>query len=195
MKKMQYSTIIVLSVFYVLFVSAKQNENVEIIISPNYILDDTTKLSISVNDTISVEVTDQGSVEEAETLIGIWDIDSSDKTIVQEIDDQVFSSVERWPEYPGGEQALFNFIEENKQYPQSAIDMGIEGRVILRFVIDEEGMINNIQVVRGVHPDLDKEALRVAKLMSKWTPGEINGKKVKVYHTLPVAFRLRDVVK
>ena len=106
--------------------------------------------------------------------------------------DSVFIKVERMPSYPGGQTALFKFLSENVHYPRAAEKKMIEGRVICQFVVDRDGTIEDVQVVKsGGHPSLDKEAVRVIKLMPKWKPGLQDGKPVRVRYTVPVNFRLK----
>ena len=95
------------------------------------------------------------------------------------------------PEFPGGQQALMQFIAKEIQYPLQG-DVDIQGRVIIRFVVDKDGNVVNPKVLRGVDPYLDKEALRVVNAMPKWKPGELeDGTKAAVYYTIPVMFRLQ----
>ena len=94
------------------------------------------------------------------------------------------------PEFPGGQEALMEWIEQNKVYPQEAIDKGIEGRVIVKFTVEEDGTVTNGKIVRGVDPLLDKEALRLVSIMPKWKPGMNNGEVVRCFFTLPITFKL-----
>lgn len=98
--------------------------------------------------------------------------------------------VEVQPEFPDGIQALYKWLLENINYPVEAIEEGVQGKIIVEFVISTTGEIENARVLRGRHPALDKEAIRVVKAMPKWTPGSNNGKPVKVLYTLPVTFKL-----
>lgn len=104
----------------------------------------------------------------------------------------VFVVVEKMPEFPGGQQALFKYLSENVKYPVIAQENGIQGRVICQFVVNKDGAIVDVEVVRsGGDPSLDKEAIRVIKSMPKWTPGKQRGKAVRVKYTVPVNFRLQ----
>ena len=94
------------------------------------------------------------------------------------------------PEFPGGPQALFEFIRDNLKYPQEAIDNQTEGRVILQFVVDKRGKVNNIQVKRSIDPALDRAAIDVVRALPAWKPGMQNGKQVNVRYTLPIVFKL-----
>lgn len=106
-------------------------------------------------------------------------------------EEPIYDVVESMPEFPnGGLPAVVDFIKKNIQYPEVARKNGVEGRVIVKVVIDKDGSVTDPVVVRSVDPYLDKEALRVIGLMPKWKPGTQSGKKVKVYFTFPVAFRL-----
>lgn len=108
----------------------------------------------------------------------------------QKSDDDVKTVVDKSPQFPGGEEALLKFIEDNKKYPPSAIADKKEGLVVLSFVIDTDGNITNEKVVRSADPALDKEALRLMKSMPKWTPGEDKGEVVKVRYAMPIHFKI-----
>lgn len=95
------------------------------------------------------------------------------------------------PSFPGGTNALNTFIASNLKYPPVAGANGIQGRVIVKFIVEKDGSISNVEVNRSVDPDLDNEAMRVVKAMPKWIPGQINGKAVKVECSLPFVFRLQ----
>jgi TonB family protein len=101
-----------------------------------------------------------------------------------------FAVVEEKPEFPGGDTALINFIAKNTEYPQTAKDEGIQGRVIVHFVISETGDVTNIRIARGVNPYLDQEALRVVRLMPRWKPGKQRGKNVPIKYMIPINFYL-----
>ena len=99
--------------------------------------------------------------------------------------------VEQKPEFPGGEAAMYKWLGDHISYPAQAAEEGIDGRVIVQFDISKTGSIENVKVVRGRHPALDKEAMRLVKAMPKWQPGRNNGQPVKVTYTLPIAFKLQ----
>lgn len=94
------------------------------------------------------------------------------------------------PQFPGGEKELMRFIKENLKYPVVDQEAGIQGRVVIRFVVTETGAIEDATVFRGVSQSCDREALRVVNKMPKWIPGRQNGKEVSVYFNLPVLYRL-----
>ena len=98
---------------------------------------------------------------------------------------------EEMPEFPGGMRECMNFLGKNVKYPATAQEKGIQGRVIVQFVVNRDGSIVEPKVVRGVDPDLDKEALRVISIMPKWKPGKQKGEAVRVKYTIPVMFRLQ----
>ena len=98
--------------------------------------------------------------------------------------------IEVQPQFPGGQEEMYKWISENIIYPEDALSEGIEGRVVVEFIIDANGNIESTRVLRGRWPSLDEEALRVISSMPKWTPGKMGDKNVKCIYTLPVAFRL-----
>lgn len=102
----------------------------------------------------------------------------------------ICSVAETMPQFPGGEKALMQYISTNIKYPKDAQKSGIQGRVLVSFIVEKDGKISSPEVVRSVHKSLDKEALRVVKSMPKWTPGKLNGKLVRTKYTLPITFRL-----
>jgi len=98
---------------------------------------------------------------------------------------------EQMPGFPGGQAALLMFIQRSLKYPVIAQENGIQGKVFVRFVIDKQGNVTNVELVRGVDPSLDHEALRVIKSLPRWEPGRQQGKAVRVLYTVPIAFRLQ----
>ena len=108
-----------------------------------------------------------------------------------EVATKVFDVVEEMPSFPGGQGALMQYLASNIKYPVVAQENGVQGRVIVQFVVNSDGTIVDPVVVRGVDPYLDKEALRVISTMPKWKPGKQRGKAVRVKYTVPVMFRLQ----
>lgn len=104
---------------------------------------------------------------------------------------QIFTVVEEMPKFPGGDAELLLFLAKGIKYPVIAQENGIQGRVTVSFVINRDGSVVDAEVVRGVDPSLDKEALRVVNAMPKWAPGKQRGKPVRVKYTVPVTFRLQ----
>ena len=123
-------------------------------------------------------------------LFGLTTV-SAQKTVVAKKNQQVFDVVEKMPEYPGGQAALFEYLSKNVKYPADAEKQKIEGRVLVSFVVNTDGSITDISVERKAFPSLDAEAVRVISGMPKWIPGEQKGKKVRVKYTVPLNFRLK----
>lgn len=105
-------------------------------------------------------------------------------------DNRVYDAVEEMPAFPGGQAAFMNYLSSNMKYPKDCQEAGIQGRVVVQFVIGKDGRIMNARVIKSVHPSLDKEALRVVNSMPRWTPGKQKGKPVSVTYTVPLMFRL-----
>ena len=103
-----------------------------------------------------------------------------------------FISVEEMPEFPGGEPALFKFIGENLKYPSDAQINNVEGKVILKFVVNTNGLADRVEVLRSVDPSLDNEAMRVIKSLPKFKPGKQSGVAVPVWFIIPVTFKLEN---
>lgn len=108
-----------------------------------------------------------------------------------EEENKVFDVVEEQPSFPGGQGALMSWLHDNIKYPVVAAENGIQGKVIVQFIVGKNGSISNVKVLRSVDPSLDKEAVRVVSNMPNWTPGKQNGASVNVRFTLPVTFRLQ----
>ena len=109
-----------------------------------------------------------------------------------EPEQKVLDFAEQMPGFPGGEEALRAYLAENVKYPVICQEQGIEGRVIIQFVVGADGSISNVTVARGADPYLDKEAARVVETMPKWIPGRQNGKAVPVKFTVPITFKLSN---
>ncbi len=108
---------------------------------------------------------------------------------VVEHDMEIFFIVEEMPQFPGGEDSLKMFIAKNTNYPKEAANINIQGKIYIRFVVTSTGEIDKVSVIRGVDPILDKEAIRVVKLLPKWIPGKQRGKAVNVWYTVPIEFK------
>ena len=106
-------------------------------------------------------------------------------------DSEVYlGGVDVLPEYPGGANAMYEFVQKNVKYPESAKDKGIEGKVYVQFVVEKDGSLSSFQMLRGVSDDIDAEAIRVLKMMPKWKPGMKDGEPVRVQYTMPFNFKL-----
>ena len=119
------------------------------------------------------------------TVVGYGEQKSADTS------GQVFAIVEKMPQFPGGEKAINEFISKTLQYPVIAQENGIQGKVVCSFIINQDGSVTDAEVVSGVDPSLDREALRIVSAMPKWTPGTQRGKAVRVKYTMPVTFTLQ----
>ncbi len=151
------------------------------------------------------EIKSQEELNATDVAISIADVKGNDEENGADIADlkqivvqgepeeeQVFDFAEQMPSFPGGQQELMAYLGKNIKYPTIAQEQGVQGRVIIQFVVETDGSITDVTVARGVDPYLDKEAVRVVKTMPKWIPGRQNGKPVRVKFTVPVLFRLNS---
>ena len=137
-----------------------------------------------VDNDANVEETEIASTEDKGEAVQV--VASGPAVVVQEVEPEeepVFQVVEKMPKFPGGDAECMRFLSKNIKYPTIAQENGIQGRVILQFVVNKDGSIVDVVVARSVDPYLDKEAVRVVKLMPKWEPGEQRGKPVRVKYT------------
>ncbi len=118
-------------------------------------------------------------------------LEEAKKPEVPQQEEVIFQVVEEMPKFPGGLQEAMVFIGKNIKYPVEAQQAKIEGRVIVRFVVGRDGSVSDVEVMRGVSPELDAEAVRVVSMMPKWIPGKQRGKAVAVKYTMPIMFRLQ----
>ncbi len=142
-----------------------------------------------VEDNVETESIEINTEDDKEEVVIAAPIEAPEEEEEEEV---IFVVVESMPEFPGGQQALFKYLSENVKYPVIAQENGIQGRVICQFVVNKDGSIVDVEVVRsGGDPSLDKEAVRVIKSMPKWKPGKQRGKAVRVKYTVPVNFKLQ----
>lgn len=106
--------------------------------------------------------------------------------------DEPLRVVEVMPEYPGGQQAMFAYIGKELKYPEAAIESNVEGAVVISFVVERDGSIGDVKVLRGIGFGCDEEAVRVVKSMPNWTPGQQGGKAVRTSFNLPIRYKLQD---
>lgn len=153
------------------------------------------------------ELKTQDELMSTKTAIGTFDVKGNDdangeilkaKEVIaepeppkHEEENKVFDIVEQQPMFPGGPAALMKYLSENTKYPVVAQENGVQGRVTVQFVVEKDGSISDVHVLRGVDPSLDKEAVRVVKSLPRWTPGKQNGITVRVNYRVPVLFRLQ----
>ena len=147
-------------------------------------------LKIVENDA-NIEETEVATSEDKGEAVQV--VSTGPAVVVEEVveEEPIFQVVEEMPSFPGGDAECMRFLSKNIKYPTIAQENGIQGRVILQFVVNKDGSIVDVTVARSVDPYLDKEAVRVVKMMPKWTPGKQRGKPVRVKYTLPVMFRLQ----
>ena len=129
----------------------------------------------------------------------IDDVEATQETVIafverreeaEETEPDIFVNAEVMPSFPGGAAALYKLIAENVRYPADAKDNGVSGKVVVRFVINQKGEVENAYVYRGIDPSLDREAIRVVESLPRWNPGTQRGKPVKVWFTMPINFQL-----
>ena len=152
------------------------------------------------------ELKTQDELMNTKTAIGALDVKGNDdangevlklkEAVAQpepkpEVENKVFDVVEQMPSFPGGNSALMEYLQQNVKYPVVAQENGVQGRVVVSFVVEKDGSIADVKVVRSVDPSLDKEAARVVKSMPRWIPGKQNGSAVRVKYNVPVSFRLQ----
>ena len=152
------------------------------------------------------EIKSQDELQETNTAIGAFNVEGNDETAGEVLkakeviaepeppkveETKVFDVVEEMPQFPGGQAALLEYLAKNIKYPVVAEENGVQGRVIVTFVVERDGSITDVKVVKSVDPSLDKEAARVVKSMPKWQPGKQNGSAVRVKYTVPVTFKLQ----
>jgi len=118
-------------------------------------------------------------------------VEEKPQVIEQPKEAQIFTVVEENPIFPGGEAKLYKFLGESIKYPEEAKELGIQGRVFVNFVIETDGSVSNVRVLRGIGGGCDEEAIRVVRSMPRWTPGKQRGMPVRVSYNLPIKFTLQ----
>ena len=153
------------------------------------------------------EIKTQDELQETETAFGSTDFDkgTDDRNVVREYKNEViveekkpepekvFTAVEQMPQFPGGDAALMKYLSNNINYPTVAMENGVQGRVIVQFVVTKTGKVGEVKVIRSVDRDLDKEAVRLCKSLPQFIPGKMNGQAVNVWYTLPITFKLQGL--
>lgn len=168
-----------------------------------------TQIAIVEADKVKNEVMDMDTQKEDNTARGVVNQEGSDnadmfKAVQEQVvvkepepevkpkEEEIFVAVEQQAEFPGGQAALMKWLSNNIRYPESAQQNDVQGRVIVKFVVEKDGSIGQATILKGVDKDLDREALRVVKKMPKWQPGKNNGVAVRSYFNLPVTFKLQQ---
>ena len=149
----------------------------------------TTQIEI-VDDDVEVEdIEINVETTQDEVIDDYVPVEQEEEEVVEQ---EVFTIVEQMPSFPGGDQKMYQYLGNNIKYPQVARETGIQGRVFVNFVVEPDGSVSNVKVLRGIGGGCDEEAMRVVKSMPKWTPGKQRGKAVRVSYTLPVVFKLQS---
>ena len=116
------------------------------------------------------------------------EVDVEEEEVVEQ---EIFQIVEEMPSFPGGDQKMMEYVAKNIKYPQIARETGVQGKVFVNFVVEPDGSVSNVKILRGIGGGCDEEAMRVVKSMPKWKPGKQRGKPVRVSYNLPVNFKLQ----
>ena len=148
----------------------------------------TTQLEIVEDDVEVEDIEINAEVDQTEVLEEYVPVEVEEEEVSET---EVFTIVEEMPAYPGSDQKLYEYLGKNIKYPQIARESGIQGRVFVNFVVEPDGSVSNVKVMRGIGGGCDEEAIRVIKSMPKWKPGKQRGKAVRVTYTIPVVFKLQ----
>ena len=148
----------------------------------------TTQLEIVQDDVEVEDIEINAEVEQNEVIEEYVAPEIEEEEVVEQ---EIFQIVEEMPSFPGGEQKLLEYVAKNTKYPQIARESGIQGRVFIGFVVEPDGSISNVKVLRGIGGGCDEEAVRVIKSLPKWKPGKQRGKAVRVSYQIPVNFKLQ----
>ena len=148
----------------------------------------TTQLEIVQDDVEVEDIEINAEVEQNEVIEEYIAPEVVEDDVVEQ---EIFKIVEEMPSFPGGEAKLMEYVAKNVKYPQIARETGIQGRVFVNFVVEPDGSVSNVSVLRGIGGGCDEEAMRVVKNMPKWKPGKQRGKPVRVQYMLPVNFKLQ----
>ncbi len=167
-----------------------------------------TEIAIAADEEVTEDITSKDDVAESNAAAGASTFDQGtddlnvvrvhkDEIIVEEkspepVKEEIFTAVEQMPQFPGGEAELLKYIASHIKYPTMAAENNIQGRVVVKFVVNKNGKVGDVVVVRGKDPDLDKEAVRVVKTLPDFIPGKMNGQAVSVWYTLPINFKLQS---
>ncbi len=166
-----------------------------------------TEISIAADEEVTEDITSKDDVAESTAAAGsaTFDQGTDDLNVVREhkeeiiveekhepVKEEIFTAVEQMPQFPGGEGELLKYISTHIKYPTMAAENNIQGRVVVKFVVQKDGKVGEVVVLRGKDPDLDKEAVRVVKTLPNFIPGKMNGQAVSVWYTLPINFKLQS---
>jgi protein TonB len=148
---------------------------------------DTAETNIVSQEDLSARTTHEAPPPEED--FGVKEVKK--QVIEQEAPKEIFTVVEEQPNYPGGDEARIKFLQENIKYPEEAKELGVQGKVFVTFVVEVDGSITDVRVLRGIGAQCDEEAIRVVKSMPRWIPGKQRGVPVRVQFNLPIKFTLQ----
>jgi protein TonB len=154
--------------------------------APKVVEDTTIETGLQTQDDLANKATEAPS-EEVEVEVK----DEGPKVIETPVQAEIFTVVEEQPGYPGGDEARIRYLQENIKYPEEAKELGIQGKVFVTFVVEVDGSITDVRVLRGIGGGCDEEAIRVVRSMPKWVPGKQRGVPVRVQFNLPIKFTLQ----
>jgi protein TonB len=150
------------------------------------VVEDTVESGLATQDDLSTKGNTEAPPEEE---IKIEEV--KEQVIQQEAPKEIFTVVEEQPGYPGGDEARIKFLQDNIKYPEEAKELGVSGKVFVTFVVEVDGSITDVRVLRGIGAGCDEEAIRVVKSMPRWVPGKQRGQPVRVQFNLPIKFTLQ----
>jgi periplasmic protein TonB len=142
---------------------------------------DEEEIKEEINVDLDVEITEETEIEEM----------VFEEAVVEEKVDELFTIVEQYPSFKGGDQAFIKFVQKNMVYPEKARRMGIEGRVFVQFIVEKDGSLSDINIMKGIGGDCDQEAVRVMELSPPWLPGKQRGRPVRVQIVIPITFKIQ----
>ena len=148
----------------------------------------TTQLEIVQDDVEVEDIEINAEVDQQEVIEEYVPVEVEEEEVQEQ---EIFQIVEEMPSFPGGEAKLMEYVAKNIKYPQIARETGIQGRVFVGFVVEPDGSVSNVKVLRGIGGGCDEEAMRVIKSLPKWKPGKQRGKAVRVSYQIPVFFKLQ----
>ncbi|HNW76320.1 MAG TPA: TonB family protein [Bacteroidales bacterium] len=155
--------------------------------APVVVEDTNIETGLMTQDDLSAKGNTEVPTEDVEIEIK----DEKPQVIEQKVEAEIFTVVEEQPGYPGGEEGRMKYLKENIRYPEEAKELGIQGRVFVTFVVEVDGSITDVRVLRGIGGGCDEEAVRVVRGMPKWVPGKQRGVPVRVQFNLPIRFTLQ----
>ena len=148
----------------------------------------TTQLEIVDDDVETQDIEINAEVEQNEVIEEYVPVEVEEEEVQEQ---EIFQIVEEMPSFPGGEAELLKYVATHIKYPQIARETGIQGRVFVGFVVEPDGSVSNVKILRGIGGGCDEEAVRVIKSLPKWKPGKQRGKAVRVSYQIPVLFKLQ----